>query len=84
MRVTGEIDDNTAAGAKARDLFRCVCGTTEVVPCYKAGLHLHLSASCFAHSSFCSAQPFASFTTPVGAFPTQVSQAKTMKRGLYV
>ena len=27
------------AGAKARPYFRAVCGTTEVVPCYRASAH---------------------------------------------
>jgi hypothetical protein len=77
MQIAGEIGQDSAAEAKAHALFCLACGTTEVVPGYKAGLPLHPSSSC-------SVAPAAKIPAQIGAFPPQISQANTMKRGFYV
>jgi hypothetical protein len=45
---SGEILEIHPAGAKAQPLLSCICGPTEVVPCYKTGLLSSFSAACKA------------------------------------
>jgi hypothetical protein len=77
MQIAGEIVQNNTAGAKAHGLFWCVCGTTEVVPCYKAGLPSRFSVSCLTRR-------LAIFPAQISALPKQVFQANQTKRGHYV
>ena len=41
--ISGEMPENHVAGAKAKPLFCGVCGTTEVVPCYKTSANRRFS-----------------------------------------
>jgi hypothetical protein len=47
-----EKSEKHTAGAKAQRLFCCICGTTEVVPCYKTGQLSRFSAACKARVDF--------------------------------
>jgi hypothetical protein len=72
--------ESFSAGAKAHVEFAAVSARLKSCP----DTNQRSSAACLALPAGWMPSQFPFFAAPYGAFPPQVSQAKTMKRGLYV